>query len=164
MSILVLGLGNVLMRDDAFGVRVIEHLQRRYSFPAGVELVDGGTLGLDLLPRLEGVERLLLVDAMETGGAPGAVMRLSGEEVPRLLAGKLSVHQAGVADLLALAQLQGTLPEQLVAWGAQPVTVEMGLELSPAVARALEQVAEAVVRELQDWGAPPVALAQAARA
>lgn len=152
MDILVLGLGNAVMTDDAFGSRVVEALRNRFDFPSGVTVLDGGTLGLDLLPRLEGVARLLIVDALETGGRPGEIFRLEGEEVPRAFASKLSVHQMGVQDLLAVAELQGHLPAELVVWGVQPESIEMGLELTPVVFAALEKTVAAVVGELGDWG------------
>lgn len=152
MSVLVLGIGNAVMSDDAFGVRVVAELQRRFSFPPELEIVDGGTLGLDLLPRLEGVEQLLIIDALNMDAAPGTVFRLAGAEVPRAFAGKLSVHQMGVQDLLAVAELQGHLPAELVVWGVQSGSIEMSLELTPAVAAAVAPVVEAVAVELADWG------------
>lgn len=154
MSVLVLGIGNAVMSDDAFGVRVATELQRRFSFPPGVEIVDGGTLGLDLLPRFEGVERLLIIDALDMDAAPGAVFRLVGDEVPRAFAGKLSVHQMGVQDLLAVAELQGNLPTELVIWGVQSGSIEMSLELTPQVAAAVAPVVEGVLGELEAWGCP----------
>ena len=154
MSVLVLGIGNAVMSDDAFGVRVVAELQRRFQFPPEVEILDGGTLGLDLLPRFEGVEQLLIIDALEMGAPPGTVFRLAGEEVPRAFASKLSVHQMGVQDLLAVAELQGHLPGELVVWGVQSGSIEMSLELTPAVAAAVEPVVEAVAVELADWGYP----------
>ena len=152
MAILVLGLGNTIMTDDGFGVRAVEALASRYRFPAEVQLLDGGTLGLDLLPRLEGIERLLIVDALQMDAAPGAVFRLAGEEVPRAFAGKLSVHQMGVQDLLAVSELMGHLPGELVVWGVQPESIEMGTELTPAVAAAIEPVVAGVLEELRRWG------------
>ncbi|MCP3176015.1 MAG: HyaD/HybD family hydrogenase maturation endopeptidase [Desulfuromonadales bacterium] len=152
MGILVMGLGNLLMGDDALGVHVVRRLQERYVFPQEVRLVDGGTLGLDLLPQLEGVERLLIVDALDMQTAAGTIVRLTGEEVPRAFAGKLSVHQMGLQDLLAVAELQGHLPPEVVVWGVQVAAIEPGLELSPAVGRALEQVVDAVADELATWG------------
>jgi len=155
MNILVLGLGNAVMADDGLGVRVVARLQERFRFPEGVTVLDGGTLGLDLLPRLEGVDRLLIVDALEIGAPPGTVVRLEGEEVPRAFANKLSVHQMGVQDLLAVAELQGHLPGELVVWGAQPGSIEMSVELAPPVAGALEEIVDGVVAELRRWGRPP---------
>jgi hydrogenase maturation protease len=154
MAILVLGLGNLLMGDDGFGPRVVELLEERHVWSETVRLVDGGTLGLDLLPQLEGVKRLLIIDALDLGSAPGTVFRLAGDEVPRAFANKLSVHQMGLQDLLAVAELQGHLPPQLVVWGAQAGTIELGLELTPAVAEAVEEVALRVAEELRGWGSP----------
>lgn len=154
-QILVLGLGNALMTDDAFGHRMIHQLRERFRFPADVTVLDGGTLGLDLLPHLEGIDRLLVIDALEMGATPGAVFRLEGEEVPRAFAGKLSVHQMGLQDLLAVAELQGHLPAELVVWGVQPQSIEMGLELSLPVAAAMEEAISGVTAELQRWGVMP---------
>jgi hydrogenase maturation protease len=155
MSILVLGLGKLVMTDDALGSRAILELEKRYRFPEQVALLDGGTLGLDLLPRLEGIDRQLVNDALQMGAEPGSVFRLEGEEVPRAFANKLSVHQMGLQDLLAVAELQGHLPEQLVVLGAQAESIEMGLEMSAAVKTALEQLMAKVVHELSEWGAAP---------
>jgi hydrogenase maturation protease len=152
MAILVLGIGNSLMNDDAVGVTAIEELQARYTFPAGVTVVDGGTLGLDLLPMLEGVKKLLIIDAIDMGAKPGDLFRLAGEEVPRAFASKLSVHQMGVQDLLAVAELQGHVPEELVVWGVQPGSIEMEMRLTPAVSAALSPLLDGVARELTGWG------------
>jgi hydrogenase maturation protease len=152
MAILVLGLGNTIMTDDGFGVKVVEALSSRYCFRGPVTLLDGGTLGLDLLPRLEGIAQLLIVDALEMQAPPGTVFRLEGEEVPRAFASKLSVHQMGVQDLLAVAELQGHLPHELVVWGVQPESIEMGTELTTTTAAAIEPVVAGVVAELRRWG------------
>jgi len=155
MAILVLGLGNLVMTDDALGSRTIMELEKRYRFPEQVALLDGGTLGLDLLPRLEGIDRLLVIDALQMGADPGRVFRLDGEEVPRAFANKLSVHQMGLQDLLAVAELQGHLPATLVVWGAQSASIEMGMEMTSAVNAAMEQVIAGVVQELTEWGCQP---------
>jgi hydrogenase maturation protease len=158
MSILVLGIGNTIMSDDGLGGRAVDTLRARFTFSEDVRVEDGGTLGLDLLPMFEGIDRLLIIDALEMDAEPGSVFRLEGEEVPRALATKVSVHQMGIQDLLAVAELQGHLPGELVVWGAQPQTVEMGIELSPQVAPALERVIEGVLEDLSRWGVEPVAL------
>ncbi len=159
MQVLVLGIGNSLMSDDGFGIRVVEQLQRRYRFPDNVRVLDGGTLGLDLLPHLEGVEKLLIVDAVDMKSEPGTIFRLEGEEVPRAFANKLSVHQMGVQDLLAVAELQGYCPPELVFWGVQPASIEMNMELSPQVVPAVDQVVEKIAGELTSWGCAPQKLA-----
>lgn len=137
MATLVLGLGNTIMSDDGIGPRVIGQLQQLTTLPSDVTLLDGGTLGLDLLPYLEQVQRLIIIDAVETGEPAGACIRLQGEQVPIALETKLSPHQMGMKDLLAVAQLIGQLPEEIILLGMQPQLLEMGTELSPPVAAAL---------------------------
>lgn len=143
------------MSDDAAGVRVIEALRRREFSCDGVELLDGGTLGLDLLPRLEGVERLLIVDAVEAKQPPGSVLRLEGEEITAVFRTMLSPHQMGLQDLLAVASLTGCLPNEIILWGVQPSSIEMGMELSPAVAPRIGFLADRVLEELAVWGLSP---------
>ncbi|HEU0265424.1 MAG TPA: HyaD/HybD family hydrogenase maturation endopeptidase, partial [Geobacterales bacterium] len=134
----MLGIGNLVMGDDGAGVRAVQLLEERYRFTPELTLLDGGTLGLDLLPRLEGIDRLLVIDALETGGAAGTIKRLTGNEVPRALATKVSPHQAGMQDLLATASLMGIEPAEIVLWGIQPASVEMSSELSPLVADQID--------------------------
>lgn len=151
-KILVLGVGNLLLADEGIGVLVVEALRTRYSFPPHVELLDGGTLGLDLLYYLEGVDRLLIVDAVETGRPAGSVIRLADEQVPAFLARKVSPHQVGIPDMLFAAQLRDLYPQQIVLWGVQPAWLELGLDLSPPVAARLDFLVEAVCAELTAWG------------
>jgi hydrogenase maturation protease len=152
MSILVLGLGNLLMSDDSIGVRAVQRLQKEYQFPKDVTLLDGGTLGLDLLPYIEEAESLLIIDALEMQSTPGSLFRLEGDSVPRAFASKLSVHQMGLQDLLAVAELQGYAPQKLVVHGIQAGSIEMNMDLTPAVENAMDGLNSAVVKELMDWG------------
>lgn len=152
MATLLLGLGNLLMCDDSLGVRTVQQLMSEYVFPAGVTLLDGGTLGLDLLPFFEGVERLLVVDAVDSGSPPGALVRLTGEEIPYALAAKVSPHQMGLKDLLTVADLQGVAPAEMVLWGIQPASIEMELQLSPQVAASMALLQQEVLGELSRWG------------
>jgi len=152
MSVLVLGLGNSIMSDDGFGVKVVNTLSSRYRFQGKIRLVDGGTLGLDLLPHLEDVESLLIIDALDMRDEPGQVFRIEGDDVPRAFASKLSVHQMGLQDLLAVAELQGHVPTRLVVWGVQPESIEMGTELTARVEAAVATVVAKVIEELRGWG------------
>ncbi len=148
----MLGIGNLVMSDDGVGIRVVQRLVSGYGFPEEVTILDGGTLGLDLLPFLEGLERLLIVDAMETGKTPGTIVRLSADEIPVAFETKLSPHQMGLKDLLAVSLLRGHAPREMVLLGIQPETVQVGIELSPAVAAALPTLVELSLRELANWG------------
>ena len=150
---LVLGLGNILLGDEGLGVRVVERLLEQYEFPEGVRVMDGGTLGLDLLPYVEEASRLLVIDAVQAGKPPGTLVRLEGHEVPVFLdASKVSPHQEGLQDLLAVAMLKGYLPEEVVFWGAQIESLGVGLELSEAVAAQVDGLGGKVLEELARWG------------
>lgn len=150
----VLGVGNLLLSDEGFGVHVIQRLQARYHLPAEVQVVDGGTLGLDLLYYLDGASRLVIIDAVEADEEPGTVVRLEGEEVPSFLSIKMSPHQVGVTDMLFAAKLRDLYPQTLVLWGVQPQSLDLSLELSPPVAAQLDLVVEQVVADLLRWGVP----------
>ena len=145
---LVLGLGNTIMTDDGIGPKVIEQLQQNAGLPEGVVLLDGGTLGLDLLPHLEGVQRLIIVDAVEIGQLAGTCVRFAGDDVPMALETKLSPHQMGMKDLLAVARLMGQLPDEIVLIGVQPACLEMDTELTPPIAAALPTLVAMVQAEL----------------
>jgi hydrogenase maturation protease len=144
------------MSDDGVGVKVVQRLREDYRFPPEVTVVDGGTLGLDLLPLLEGVDKLLVVDAVETGEAPGTIVRLSGADIPIVLKTKLSPHQMGLQDLLLVAELMGCLPREMVLLGIQPERITMGLELSPELAAQFDILVNKVLLELELWGAGAV--------
>jgi hydrogenase maturation protease len=153
---LVLGLGNILLSDEGLGVRVVERLLEQYDFPEEVRVMDGGTLGLDLLPYLADASRLLVLDAVQAGRPPGTLVRLAGDEIPVFLdAAKVSPHQDGLHDLLAAAALTGHLPEEVVFWGAQIEALGLGLHLNPAVAAQVDVLVERVMQELAQWGIHP---------
>ncbi|MFQ5617111.1 MAG: HyaD/HybD family hydrogenase maturation endopeptidase, partial [Anaerolineales bacterium] len=146
---LVLGVGNILMQDEGVGVRTVEWLQARYAFTGedgdAVEMLDGGTMGLDLMAYLEGVDRLLILDAVDAGKEPGELIELRGEAVPSFLGRKLSPHQIGVQDLLAAVRLVGCAPSEVVILGVQPEQLRVGLEMSPVVAAQVEPLARLAV-------------------
>jgi hydrogenase maturation protease len=152
LSILVMGIGNIFMSDDGIGVRLVQRLQRNYHLSPDVAVIDGGTLGLSLLPLLEGVDRLLVVDAIESGHGPGTVVRLSGNELPLAFPLKISRSQFGVQELLTAAKLLGDSPREIVIWGVQPALLEFGTELSPSVAARFDTLLEKVLEELAEWG------------
>ena len=152
LDTLVLGIGNILLRDEGLGVRALERLTQDYGVPSTIQVVDGGVMGLDLLPYLEDLSTLLVIDAVQTGQPPGTLIRLEGDAIPAALALKMSMHQAGLQELLATSQLQGTLPSKVVLWGMEPASLGWGLDLSSPVAAGLDALVQAVVGELQEWG------------
>ena len=152
--ILVLGLGNPVMGDDGVGLEALECLRAGYLVPSCVELADGGTWGMRLLPMLQDHGRVLFLDAIDAGRPPGTLVRLDGDAIPRGLGiGKLSPHQVDLQDVLAAAALLGRVPSQMVALGLQPERVEMRVGLSPAVEAQLDTLVAAAVECLATWGA-----------
>jgi hydrogenase maturation protease len=154
---LVLGVGNLLLSDEGVGLRVVERLVTSYQIPEEVQALDGGTLGLDLLHYLEvgdgrPVENLLIVDAVEMDRDPGALLRMEGDEIPAFLSIKMSPHQVGIPDMLFAAKLRDLYPPNVVLWGVQPGSLEVGLDLSPPVAAQVDVLLGKVVEELDRWG------------
>jgi len=145
---LVLGLGNPLMGDDGLGLRALARLRQEWAVD-GAELVDGGTWGMNLLPLIEDARRVLLLDAIDVGATPGTLVQLEQDQIPRLFARKLSPHEVDLREVLALAELRGTLPPSIVALGLQPGDVSMSIELTPAVAAGMEALLDAIIRRLQ---------------
>lgn len=148
--ILILGLGNPLRGDDGVGPRVVAELCRQ-GLPEGVEAVDGGTSGLDLLYLLEGWDRVIIVDAAILGRNPGEFLRFTPEDVH--LVGNLvslSSHSAGLADTLALARALGqTLPE-IIIYGIQPEQMDWEEGLSPAVEASLPRLVKEIRKQVMD--------------
>lgn len=145
---LILGVGNLLLSDDGVGVRVVERLERARALPEGVQTLDGGTCGLDLMQYLEGVDQLVVVDAANFGQPPGTIQRLEGDAVPAFLAQKVSPHEINLPELLFSAKLVGIYPSRVVVLGIQPESLEVGLELSPAVAARVDELAERALAEV----------------
>jgi hydrogenase maturation protease len=153
---LVLGLGNILLGDDGVGVRVVERLLEQYELPKEVGGIDGGTLGMALLPYLEDASRLLLVDAVQIHKPAGALLRLTGDEIPRFLdESEVSPHRESLRNLLVAATLQGYLPDEVVLWGIQIESVGVGLALSPTVAAQVDVLVGKILAELAKWEIHP---------
>jgi hydrogenase maturation protease len=147
IPLLVLGLGNLLLEDDGVGSAAVKLLNERYTAPEGVCVLDGGTLGLSLLPYVEDADAVMLVDAITDDSAPGTVVRLDGSDVGPAVATRLSPHQVGVADLLDGARWLGHYPNRVVLVGLVPESMQLGVGLSPRVACALPQLVELIVHE-----------------
>jgi hydrogenase maturation protease len=153
LNVLILGVGNILLSDEGAGVRAVERLQERYLLPPGLELVDGGTTGLDLLPLIEGRSHLLIVDAIASRDKrPGSVVRLDLSGSPGFFRQKISPHQLGLSDVFAVAEIEGTLPKHILLLGIVPQELSTGLSLSPAVAASLDAIADRLAAELQGLG------------
>jgi hydrogenase maturation protease len=145
--VLVLGIGNILLRDEGVGVRVVEAMQK--SPPAGdVEIVDGGTAGADLVDILADRRKVILIDAIDADAEPGAVFRLRAEDLLPQAGEMISLHQLGVVESLAIAAKLHCAPKEVVVFGIQPKEISPGLELTAEVQAAVPTVIAAVLREL----------------
>ena len=150
----VIGAGNTLLSDDGFGAAVLEQLREEYELAPRVELVDGGTWGMNLLPAIEDTGVLIIVDAIDAGYPPGTPITLERDTIPRGLGVKLSPHQIDLRETLAVAELRGRLPERLVTFGVQPGSLATHIGLSPAVRSCVPLAAEQVAGRLTEWGFP----------
>ena len=151
-SVLVLGLGNILLQDEGVGVRVVEQLQRQYRIAGAVEVLDGGTAGMSLLEHIRNRDHLIVVDAVRTGQAPGTVITLSGDEVPVFFQSRVSPHQMGLADTLAVLDLMGEKPADITVIGVEPQNLDVGLELSDLVSTRVDALVGRLVGKLRSLG------------
>jgi hydrogenase maturation protease len=156
-NVLVLGLGNRLLSDDAAGPLTIDRLASSARWGHEVQLRDGGTIGLSLLPEIEDVAALVAIDAARFGSSPGTVRVFEGAEMDAQLEGrKRSAHEVALADLIAAAALNGRLPALRALVAVEPGNTELGLDLSAEVADAIPELCSAVQALLQRWSHEPV--------
>jgi hydrogenase maturation protease len=142
-----MGIGNILLRDEGVGVRIIEAMGR-LDLPQGVELVDAGTAGADLVEFIADREQVIVIDAIEADAAPGTVFRLRGDELLPEPGSSISLHQLGLVESLVMAEQMGCSPGEVIVFGIQPGEIRPGLELSPEVDLAIGKVVAAVREEL----------------
>lgn len=155
--ILVLGVGNLLLTDDGIGIHAIAALEKTYSFPSHVQLLDGGVQGLNLLGAIAGSRHLIVIDAIRSGGSPGTLYRLSGDQIPKRVFQKNSLHQVGLLEALTLAGALGPPPSTVIL-GLEPLDVTtLGLEPTPPIRDRIPELVAAVLKELEDLGCVPVA-------
>jgi len=155
-SAVVLGLGNVLWADEGFGVRAAEALHAQYAMAPGVEIVDGGTQGFALMDYVVSADRLLVLDAIDFALPPGTLKVLRDAEVPSWGSVKISPHQNGFEELLAIAQLRGSAPASVTVIGVQPEQLDdFGGSLRPSVRARIAEAVALAVGELAAWGFAP---------
>jgi hydrogenase maturation protease len=151
--ITILGIGNILLTDEGFGVRVIEKLFEDYLFPDNVSVVEGGVLGIHLLGTLSKANHLIVVDAVKNKHPPGTLYRLEKEELPVRILMKNSLHQTDFLETLTLCQMIDKAPETIVVLGAEPEDIEThSVELTPVVAARVDDTVIRVLRELDRLG------------
>lgn len=152
MNILVLGVGNVLYRDEAVGVKTVLKMQEEYSFPENVRLLDGGTLGMGLMDSLISSDLTIIIDAVKSGHEPGTLYRLVGDDLRKSMTFSDSLHQTDLVDTLIYCDLIGHRPDCVVI-GVEPEDfTSLDLELSPKIQEAMPRLIQEVLKELEKHG------------
>jgi hydrogenase maturation protease len=151
LNILVLGLGNILLGDEGVGVHAVNAIREKCSFPDDVEIMDGGTLGLDLLPRLENRDKVLIIDAVDFRKEPGHIGVLEDDEIPSALFAKLSVHHIGLSDLLYAAKLMDIVPSKIRLIGIQPQSIDVGLAMTDCIRDKMNELIDLALKTLKEW-------------
>lgn len=140
------------MIDDGVGIEALKVFRESFELPEGVDLLEGGTLGLDLLVYMEGYREILIADCVTAGHPAGTLLRVEGEDVPSTFANCLSPHQMGLKDLISVLELQGRLPERLTVLGVEPADLDVGEYLSEPVRQTLPRLVAAMAEVLTEWG------------
>jgi hydrogenase maturation protease len=148
---MILGIGNILNRDEGLGVHAVHCIQAESSENGGIEIKDGGTLGLNLLPLIEECSHLLIIDAIDAGKIAGTVIELRGNDIPMFAQVKLSDHQTTLRDVLGYAKMRGKLPHELVLLGVQPEDTSLGIGLGDAVEKATERLVARAKEIIKTW-------------
>ncbi len=152
----VMGIGNILLSDEGFGVKLLHILEAKYEFPENVTLIDGGTAGIFLSPEIDNLEKLLIIDVVNASGNPGDIIVYKKEDffIDKLPL-KLSPHQLGLQEILLLNEMKGTCPEEIELIGIIPKSIETGTSLTPELESKLKEVEEIVIGKLKLWGSEP---------
>lgn len=151
-SIVVLGVGNILLTDEGLGVHVVEDLKANYTFTPQISLIDGGTMGMELLTYMRGMKKILLIDAVNGGEAPGTIYEFPHRELEQYFTDHISVHEVGMQDILRIRAIQENPLEDAIVIGVEPESLDVGFEPSAPVQKALPEVKDRVLRVLRDWG------------
>ena len=151
-SIVVLGVGNILLTDEGLGVHVVEDLKANYTFTPQISLIDGGTMGMELLTYMRGMKKILLIDAVNSGEAPGTIYEFPHRELEQYFTDHISVHEVGMQDILRIRAIQENPLEDAIVIGVEPESLDVGFEPSAPVQKALPEVKERVLRVLREWG------------
>ncbi len=153
-NVIVLGVGNILLGDEGVGVRVVEELGK-LEMPENVELVDGATLGLDLLPVIDRADRLIIIDVVKAGSEPGTIFKFTPQdlEVPSE-PGRMSLHQVSLLEVLAMAEMLSGRTPQTIIFGVEPKEIDWGREISPEIANKIPALIELVIAEIARSQAP----------
>ncbi len=152
-KVVIIGVGNILLRDEGIGIHAVGHLKRLYDFPSNVEVVDGGVGGLNLLPYMEEAENLIIIDAVQANAEPGAIFRFTPKDITTKVKYKTSLHEMGLQDVFAIIYATGKRRPKTVIIGIQPKDISSyGTELTPEIKAKVPDVLNMILSELERLG------------
>lgn len=150
-EITILGIGNTILSDEGFGVRVVEYLRENYKFPENVNLIDGGTLGVELQHFIIGTEKLLIIDSIDGGAVAGTIFHLHDGEILKHFTQKISAHEIGIQDILTMLEITGKKIPCVELLGVQPYSLDAGINLTPPMQKLLPLFADKALEILKNW-------------
>lgn len=152
MSIALIGLGNILLMDEGIGVHAVKKLKEDWVFYPDIEIIDGGTLGLDLLTYFEKHSKILIIDAADFGKEPGYIQVLGGSDIFKSFSKKLSVHHIGLVDILVACELMGIELAEIKIIGIQPCAMDFGIQMTDEISKRMPDLIQLAIKNLQEWG------------
>jgi hydrogenase maturation protease len=145
--IVVIGVGNLLMKDEGAGIHAIRELEQ-LNLSSDVVLVDGGT-SPDLIACTRAGAKMIIIDAAKAGGEPGAIYRFHPEDLAAEKTELASAHQMGVVENLAMMELAGNKPAEVIIIGIEPAEIDWGMELSPTLQSRMPILIEVLLKEIR---------------
>ncbi len=151
-GIAVIGIGNTLMKDEGVGVHIVNALLKNYRFTPQIELIDGGTAGMELLQFFQDNEKIIIIDAVNFDREAGFIGSIENDDILRRLNNKLSMHHLGITDVLSSLQLTGGKADEIFLLGIQPKSIELGMELTAEIAQKTDKMISIILQKLEQWG------------
>lgn len=151
-KLIILGLGNILFKDEGFGVHFVRKFQNKYTVPPDVSIIDGGTLGYQLMDLICQTEHLIVVDTVKTDDAPGSIYKFQPDAIPTSITYNLSAHEVEFLDILLKADMIGEAPKTIIIAIAPQDILHTDMEMTPLMAESLPKVEKIVIDEIKDLG------------
>lgn len=151
-KVAVIGVGNILLQDEGVGIHIVNALIKDYRFDPPIEIVDGGTTGMDLIPYFEENDKIIIVDAVNFDKEPGFIGSIENEDILTVLTTKLTMHHLGLTDVLSTMKVHDIKPEQMFLLGIQPDSLELDMELTDVIANRIPRMMEVLQQKLAEWG------------
>jgi hydrogenase maturation protease len=157
-KLIILGIGNILLQDEGFGVHFVNWFEKRWQLPDDVDIIDGGTLGYVLLDTMSRCERMIIIDVMRLDDEPGSIYRLSREEMESRLPPATTAHEVTFSDVLFKADLMGECPEMVFLCIVPKAYGDMDLEMTPLIRERFPVMERLLLEELAGNDIVPKAL------